>query len=159
MLLVQKDAKAYILSINISAGGIPKRPVASVRVHKSGLEGDGHNHDKHNNPVQAISLQDDEKLEEFNKKGYALKSGTTGENLTVRHLNINGLPLGTVLKFSGGVILELSKVRKPCYVLDAIDPKLKEDIVDHCGMYAKVVREGIMHVNEMIEIEEPVTAH
>lgn len=154
----QKDTKAYILSINISTGGIPKNPVNSVRVNKSGLEGDGHNHDKHRNPIQAVCLQDMEKLEEFNQKGYYLKSGATGENLTVHHLNVNSLPLGTILKFSGGVVLELSKVRKPCYVLDAIHPKLKEDIVGHCGMYAKVVQEGMMHVNEMIKIEEPVIA-
>jgi MOSC domain-containing protein YiiM len=156
VLLSQKDTMAHILSINISTGGIPKRPVASACVHKDGLEGDGHNHDKHNNPVQAVCLQDMEKLEEFNKQGYCLKSGATGENLTLRHLNVNGLPLGTILKFSGGVVLELSKVRKPCYVLDAIHPKLKEDIAGHCGMYAKVVQEGTLQVDEMIEIEEPV---
>ena len=157
MLLSQKDTMAHILSINISSGGIPKSPVDHVRVHTSGLEGDGHNHDKHNNPVQAVCLQDSEKLDEFNKQGYSLENGATGENLTVRHLNVNGLPPGTVLKFSGGVILELSKVRKPCYVLDAIHPKLKDDIAGHCGMYARVVQEGILHVDEMIEIEGPVT--
>jgi len=49
-----------------------------------------------------------------------------------------------IYKFSGGVVLEISKVRKPCYVLDAINPKLKEDIVGRCGMYAKVIEESII---------------
>lgn len=156
MTTKDNSCKPFIHSINISKGGIPKHPIDSVHITKTGLEGDGHNHEKHKDPIQAVCLQDLEKLEEFNQKGYSLKSGTTGENLTVCRLNVGGLPLGTVLKFSGGVVLELSKVRKPCYVLDAIHPRLKEDIAGHCGMYAKVVQEGIIHVHEtVIEVDKP----
>src|SRR3989338_9949694 len=108
-----------IISINISKGGIPKLPVSSVRLIASGLEGDGHNHDKHNTPLQAVCIQDLEKLEELSQGGYTLSPGKAGENLTVEDLHVNSLPFGTVLEFSGGVILEISKARKPCYVMDA----------------------------------------
>lgn len=145
-----KEEGAYVVSISVSKGGIPKTPVNSCIVSLKGLKGDGHNHDKHNSPLQAISLQDIEELEELNTKGYSLIGGMTGENLTVRNLNVNNLSLGTRLKFSGGVIIELTKVRAPCYVLDAIHPKLKRDIADCCGMYAKVICDGIIHVNEII---------
>ena len=79
-------------------------------------------------------------------------AGTTGENLTIRYLNVSTLPLGTVLKFSGGVVLEITKIRKPCYVLDTIHPKLKEDIIGRCGIYAKVLKEGPMRVGEKITV-------
>jgi len=140
----------YVLSINISQGGIPKLPIESVCVTENGLEGDGHNHDKHNNPIQAVCLQDIEKLKELKKEGYALDSGATGENLTVKNLNVNALSIGTILKFSKGVVLEISKVRKPCYVLDTIDPKLKEDISGRCGMYAKVLEKGSIAVGDTL---------
>ena len=146
------EQKTVVLSINISPGGIPKIPVDSIRVTISGLEGDGHNHVKHRTSFQAVCLQDIEKLEELNREGYPLSMGTTGENLTVQNLNVNTLPVGTVLKFSSGVVLELTKVRKPCYVLDSIDPKLKESIVGRCGAYAKVLREGILQKGEVIEV-------
>lgn len=141
-----------VLSVNISTGGIPKRPVTSARITQAGLEGDGHNHEKHRTPLQAVCLQDEEKLNELGGNGYSLVPGAAGENLTVRHLHVNSLPVGTVLQFSGGVVVELSKVRKPCYVMDAIDPKLKEDAVGRHGMYARVIKEGMLATGETIEV-------
>jgi len=143
---------ARVVSINISKGGIPKNPVGSVFVRAAGLEGDGHNHEKHYRPMQAVSLQDIEKLNELRGEGYSLYPGATGENVTVTNLNINALPLGTRLEFAGGVMIELSKVRTPCYVLDAIDPKLKDDIAGRCGYYASVIKEGELRTGEAITV-------
>jgi len=153
---VQNNIPA-VLSINISKGGIPKLPVELVRITTSGLEGDGHNHAKHNTPFQAVCIQDLEKLEELNQGGYPLSPGQAGENLTVENLHVNSLPLGTILEFSGGVILEISKVRKPCYVMDAIHPKLKEDAIGRHGMYAKVLQEGIVKANDSITVIKPTS--
>ncbi len=150
--------EAKVVSINISQGGIPKIPVERIDIKVSGLRGDGHAHEKHCRLEQAVSLQDIETLLKLREQGYPLSPGTIGENLTVRHLNVNALALGTILEFSGGVILEISKVRKPCYVLDAINPKLKEDILDCCGMYAKVLQEGCVRVDDTIRIFEGITA-
>jgi MOSC domain-containing protein YiiM len=149
-------SKPTILSINISKGGIPKLPGQSLRLNIDGFDGDGHNHEKHRTVIQAVCLQDIEKLDELREEGYSLNSGTTGENLTMRNLQVNSLPIGTILHFSNGVVIELTKVRKPCYVLDAIHPKLKEDIAGRCGMYAKVLYEGTLQIGDSVEsIELP----
>jgi MOSC domain-containing protein YiiM len=148
-----------IISINISPGGIPKRPVPSIRVSDAGLEGDGHHHEKHQTPLQAVCIQDIEKLEELNREGYALEPGSTGENLTVAGLHVNALPVGTVLKFENGVILMLTKVRRPCYVLDAISPRLKEDIAGRCGLYARVLRGGSFTCAETIRVIDTSEPH
>lgn len=147
--------QAQIISINVSTGGIPKLSVPRIFVATAGLQGDGHNHEKHRTPFQAVCLQDIEKLEELNREGYHLGPGTTGENLTVRGLNVNSLPLGALLQFENGVVLEFTKVRNPCYVLDAINPRLKEDIVGRCGIYAKVLREGTFTQGETVGIVLP----
>ena len=141
-----------VVSLNISKGGIPKWPVESVRVNFAGIEGDGHNHEKHWRSEQAVCLQDIEKLVQLRHEGYVLHCGTTGENIDVCHLNVNELPLGAVLNFSGGVQLEISKIRHPCYVLDGIHSKLKETIIGRCGMYARVLREGILKPGETIRV-------
>lgn len=148
-------SQPYVVSVNVSSGGIPKRPVPFVFISESGLEGDGHNHEKHYRSIQAVSLQDIEKLEELNRQGYWLACGSTGENINVSGLNVNALPLGCVLDFAGGVRIELTKIRQPCYVLDSINPKLKTDIRGRCGMYAKVVRPGNLTVGESITINFP----
>lgn len=142
----------HVISINISKGGIPKVPVNSLRLLVNGFEGDGHNHEKHRTSFQAVCVQDIEQLEELTREGYPLSvPGATGENLTVRGLKVNQLPLGSLLHLSSGVVLELTKVRKPCYVLDKINPKLKEDIVGRCGMYARVIKEGVVNVGDEIK--------
>lgn len=152
----QENHQPFVLSINISKGGIPKLPVDSVNITAKGLEGDGHNHEKHYRLTQAVCIQDMESLEDLGVKGYPLSPGTAGENLTVRHLKVNSLSIGTILKFSGGVQLEITRVRAPCYVMDQINPQLKEDANDCHGMYAKVLREGELKVGESIEIKNQV---
>ena len=144
-----------VISINISGGGIPKYPIESVYIKEGGLQGDGHNHEKHYRPNQAVSLQDIERLVDLRQEGYKIYAGATGENLTVSNLDVNNLPVGTRLKFSGGVEIELSKIRQPCYVLDSIDPRLKSDILGRCGYYAKVIKEGLVSVYETIQIVRP----
>lgn len=131
-------------------------PVESACVLLDGLKGDGHNHEKHRTPLQAVLLQDRELLDQLRWEGFPVSCGTMGENLTVRYFHVQNFAVGTVLEFSGGVILELTKVRKPCYVLDSIDPHLKDVCPGRCGLYAKVVREGILRVGETIRVKGAV---
>jgi len=150
-MIMIKDESPIVISISISPGGIPKLPVDEIRITFSGLSGDGHNHTKHCSPMQAVCLQDVELLEDVSKEeGIALSCGTIGENLTLRGLGVQNLSLGTGLEFEGGVILEITKIRMPCYVLDSIDVRLKEWLKGRCGMYAKVVREGVIKKNAAI---------
>src|SRR5262245_2234614 len=131
--------QATIVSVNISPGGIPKLPVAVGEVTPVGLAGDGHNHEKHRSPLQAISLFDIEDLDDLRREGFAVGPGATGENLTVRGLQCDALQPGDRLRFAGGVVLEVTKKRKPCYVLDSISAQLKEVVVGRCGVLAKVI--------------------
>ena len=141
-----------MVSVNISGGGIPKLPVEMARVLSAGLQSDRHNHEKHNTPLQAISIIDVEDLDDLRAEGFDVHPGATGENITVRNLNVDALNVGDRLRFSGGVELELTKVRQPCYVLDAIDPQLKKAIIGRCGFLAKVVGEGELRAGEEIKV-------
>lgn len=147
--------QAIVISINSSDGGIPKTPVRSARVLAGGLEHDAHDHDKHNTPLQAISLIDVEDLDDLRKEGFDVFPGATGENITVRGLSVDELHVGDRLRFSGGVEIELTKVRQPCFVLDAIDAKLKKAIMGRCGFLAKVICTGAIRVNDTIDIVQP----
>lgn len=141
-----------VISVNLSPGGIPKAPVDVGRVTVSGLDGDGHNHAKHNSPLQALSIIDVEDLHDLQREGFEVFPGATGENLTVCGLDVDSLSIGDRLRFSGGVEAEITKVRNPCYVLDAIDPRLKSSIVGRCGVLAKVTREGDIRPGETIAV-------
>lgn len=140
-----------LVAVCISAGGIPKRPQALAVVRRDGLVGDGHHHAKHRRPDRAVCLWDLELMQQLVEEGFALTPGAAGENLTVAGLHVQALPPGTMLR-SGRVLLRLKQPRKPCYVLDAIDPRLKEAIAGRCGYLASVVREGVIAPNMAVHV-------
>lgn len=144
------EAKPTVVSLNISPGGIPKLPRDRVRVAPSGLAGDGHDHEKHDNPLQAVSLIDLEDLEDLRSEGFDVFPGATGENVTVRGLDVDGLAPGDRLRFEGGVELEVTRLRQPCFVLDSIDPQLKKAIRGRCGALARVITTGEIGVGETL---------
>ncbi len=149
--------KGTIVSVNTSGGGIPKLPVEQCEVTLSGLAGDEHNHEKHRSPMVAVSLLDEEDLRDLKDEGFDVYPGATGENVTVRGMNVDELSIGDVLQFSGGLRVEVTKMRKPCYVLDAIDPELKKVIVGRCGVMAKVLEPAVVSAGEVIEVVESAT--
>jgi MOSC domain-containing protein YiiM len=141
-----------VLAVSVSPGGIPKTPVPSGEVRETGIVGDAQEHEKHRKIARAISIQDEELLDELKGEGYPVTWGAMGENLTVRGLHVQRLSPGTRLVFSGGLELELTEVRRPCFVLDAIDPKLKEDVIGRCGFLARVVRPATVRPGETIDV-------
>lgn len=150
---------AHVVSVNISPGGIPKKPLQAARVDFAGLEGDGHNHEKHNSPRQAVCLLDLEVIEQLRNEGYDLAPGSVGENITLRGANLASLAIGDRIVFSGGVELEYAKLRSPCYVLDAICPTLKEAMRGRIGIYAAVITPGVVTPGETVRfIRQPAAA-
>ena len=148
---------AQVLSINISKGGIPKLPVDSCPVSFAGLEGDGRDHEKHISNDRAVSLIDNEILLRLIEEGYDLCPGAVGENLTVEQLDVQSLHPGDRLHFSGGVEIELVESRRPCFVLDPLGKNLKTDIVDRCGVLARVISEGTFSAGESISVTKATT--
>jgi MOSC domain-containing protein YiiM len=144
---------AVLVAINVSAGGIPKLPVPKVEVTPNGLAGDGRAHAKHLKPHRSISLLDEEILGDLRREGYAVAPGVLGENLTLRDVHAQRLSVGARLRFAGGVALELTEPRKPCFVLDAVDPRLKETTVGRIGWMARVVNPGWLAAGEAVEVE------
>lgn len=134
-------SNARVVAVCASAGGIPKRPLLEADVRIEGIRGDLHAHEKHNRPDRALSLFDVEILWQLAEEGFSLEPGTAGENITVAGLNLQNLPSGTLLQI-GNVVIRLEAPRKPCYVLDVIDPQLKEAMAGRCGYMASVIQSG-----------------
>ncbi len=132
-----------VVAVSASAGGVPKHPLLEAEVTVEGIRGDLHAHDKHNRLDRALSLFDLEVLQRLIAEGFPLEPGTIGENLTVEGLHVQDLPEGTLLGI-GEVVVRLEAPRKPCYVLDVIDPRLKDIIVGRCGYMASVVSGGMI---------------
>lgn len=148
-----------IVSINTSPGGIPKHSVAEVLVTLDGLVGDGRAHAKHFKPSRAVSLLDADLIETIRGEGYAVGPGVMGENLTTRGVDLLSLEPGTRLRLAGGVEIELTEPRAPCFVLDAIHPDLQHAVRGRFGWMARVVTPGVLRVGDRFKISLQLIAH
>lgn len=145
-----------VVAVCISAGGIPKRPLLNARILHTGIDGDRHAHEKHNRPERALSLFDLEILSQLVDEGFPLQPGTAGENITVAGLHVQDLLPGTLLGI-GDALVRLEQPRKPCYVLDAIDPQLKHAMLGRCVYMASVVQPGTISPGMPIQLISPGT--
>ncbi|HTT65065.1 MAG TPA: MOSC domain-containing protein [Bryobacteraceae bacterium] len=159
-------AEGTIVQINVSLGGIPKRPIVSGVITPLGLAGDACAHPQiHGGPLQAVLLIGAETIEELKARGYPVFYGALGENLTTRGLDRRELRIGDQLR-AGAAILEITKVRGPCATLDVYGPAIKQEIYDArvkagdaasprwgmSGFYARVVEPGPVHTGDPVLI-------
>jgi len=159
-----------VLQINISPGGIPKRPVPEALVTRNGIAGDSWNHPKiHGGPRQALLLIASESIAEIAALGYPVYAGALGENLTTRGLDRRQMRVGQRYRV-GEVLIELTKLRAPCNTLSVYGPGLQGEIYDHrvkagdhstprwglAGFYASIVHTGIIRGGDMIVLLDQV---
>jgi MOSC domain-containing protein YiiM len=155
-----------IVQINISPGGIPKRPIAEAEVTVQGIRGDSWVHPEiHGGPNQAVLLITSEGIQELIAQGYPLFPGALGENLTTLGLARQQMRLGQRYRV-GEVVLELSKMRGPCTTLDVYGPSIIKAVYDAqvsagdastprwglAGFYARVLKSGFIHPKDIIEL-------
>lgn len=79
-----------------------------------------------------------------------LQPGILRENITTEGMNVNGLPLGQLLRI-GEVQLEVSAVCTPCDLMEKIRPGLRKEIYGRRGMLCRVIVGGTIRFNDTIE--------
>jgi hypothetical protein len=72
---------------------------------------------------------------ELRTAGYDVGPGELGENITVAGLDLERLPLGTVIRLGTTVAVELTGLRTPCVLIDRFQSGLKSHMIrkDICG--------------------------
>ena len=146
---------AEVVQVNISPGGLPKRPVAEARATPIGIVGDACAHPAiHGGVRKAVLLVAEESIRELTARGYPLYPGALGENITTRGLDPFQLRAGQRLRIGGEVEIELTTPRTPCRSLDVYGPSLKQAIEGpRAGFYAAVLRSGLIHPGDIITVE------
>jgi MOSC domain-containing protein YiiM/GNAT superfamily N-acetyltransferase len=152
-----------VVQVNVSDGGVPKRPVEAARVTRAGVEGDRQREvTVHGGPHRAVSILGLQAIRRVAAEGNPIGPGTTGENLTVDGFDVSLLPLGTRLHVGADAILELSGRANPCRTIRASfrDGRFgRLSAVAHPAdsrMYARVVAEGTVRAGDPIRLEAPV---
>ncbi len=159
-----------ILQINISPGGLPKRPIPEGAVTADGILGDRWSHPEiHGGSKQALLLVTVEGIEALIAQGYPLFNGALGENLTVSGLDRRQMRVGQRYR-AGKVLLELTRLRGPCTTLDVYGPGIQKAIYDAqvkagdassprwglSGFYARVLKAGTIRPQDIITLVDQV---
>ncbi len=156
-----------IVQVNVSAGGLPKRAIASAEVTEAGIVGDAWRFPFHGGQRQAVLLITTEGIEEVVSLGFPLFPGALGENLTTRGLDRRALRLGQRLR-AGTAVIELTKIRMPCATLNVYGPGIQAAMYDALvqrgdwssprwglsGFYASVIQPGIVNPEDTIALLE-----
>ena len=141
------------------ARGLPKTPVDSASITKSGLAGDFnvYRHDElDGDPDSAVLVMPLETLKQLNEEGWPIKPGDIGENITT-----TGIPYGDFAPgrrfILGGVELQISRACDPCdnlfllpYIGRAKGPAFLKTMLGRRGWYARVIREGTVRKGDSI---------
>ena len=108
-----------VVSVNVSAGGVPKLPVERACVSAAGVEGDRQRFlEFHGGPERAVSLYSLDLIEALRSEGHPIDVGTTGENLTLAGIDWTLVMPGATLRI-GEVEVEITAYAAPCRTIAA----------------------------------------
>ena len=157
-----------------------KTPSLSIRLLPGlGVAGDAHMGEsvKHRSRVRKHPVQPNlrqvhlihaELFSELCAKGFTVKPGELGENITTSGIDLLALPTGTRLHLGASAMVEITGLRTPCEQLDGIQPGLmgatmgRDDdgnLVRKAGVMGVVLTDGEIRPGDTITVELPAEPH
>ena len=150
----------HLYQINVSDGGVPKRPVLEALVAKTGVEGDRQRNLKvHGGPDRAVCLFSFELLELLKEEGHPIEAGSSGENLTLAGLEWSLIRPGMLVSIGPNVQLEVTSYTVPCrhnaqWFQDGDYHRIsQEKNPGWSRVYAKVLRAGVVRPGDAVEVK------
>jgi hypothetical protein len=172
---------AHVVAVSRSAAHTFSKPnEPSIRLIVGiGVEGDVHAGAtvKHKSRVardatqpnlRQVHLIHSELHDDLSDKGFAVRPGDIGENVTTRDVDLLGLPTGARLHLGETAVVEITGLRTPCQqnneFLDGLLAELigRDDdgnIVRRAGVMAIVLAGGEVHSGDAIRVELPPPPH
>ena len=156
-----------------------KHPADQIRILAGhGVEGDAHAGGKvqHLSRVRAdpsqpnlrqVHLIQAELFDEVAAKGFTVRPGDLGENITTRGIDLLALGRDTVLRIGDEVELRVTGLRNPCAQIEALAPGLLKHvavrtpngIVRKAGIMCVALTSGLVRPGDPIVIAPPAGEH
>ncbi|OLF04345.1 MOSC domain-containing protein [Actinophytocola xinjiangensis] len=99
--------------------------------------------------------------------GYTVRAGQLGENITTRHLDLMGLPVGTRLTI-GDAVITVTGLRNPCGQINGLQQGLLKQVLRTtesgevqrlAGVMGIVSRSGQVRPGDRVEVALPPRPH
>ena len=170
-----------VVAVSLGSGHhFSKTPSLSIRLLK-GLGGAGdahmgqtvqHRSRVRKDPTQAnlrqVHLMHAELFCELRAKGFAVRPGELGENITTSGIDLLALPTGARLHLGAGAVVEITGLRNPCIQIDdfqkglmaaTLDRDADGNLVRKAGIMSIVISEGDVRPGDAIRVEMPNMPH
>ena len=111
--------------------------------------------------LRQVHLIHGELLDELADKGFAVAPGELGENVTVRGIDLLGLPEGAVLALGDAARVRVTGLRNPCVQIDRFQKGLMAATLDRapdgslvrkCGVMAVVETGGVVRAGDAVRV-------
>lgn len=113
-----------------------------------------------------VHLIPSELFDALRPAGFRVNAGDLGENITTAGLDLEHLPLGTVLRLGGSASVELTGLRTPCILIDRFEAGLKARLIGKtagprfkAGVMAIVSEGGMVAPGDKIRAILPSRPH
>jgi len=116
-----------------------------------GLIGDAHADSQTNRQVSLLAIESIDKMQSL---GLNLSPGDFAENITTKGIDLLHLPIGTRIFVGDEVSLEVTQIGKECHAGCAIRRQIGECIMPEEGVFARVVRGGVVRPGDNIKTGE-----
>ena len=111
--------------------------------------------------LRQVHLVAMELLDELTQRGFDVRPGSIGENITTRGIALLDLPAGARLDLGAEAAIEITGLRNPCVQLDRYQDGLMRAVLDRdpsgglirrAGVMAVVLRDGVVRPDYPIAV-------
>ncbi len=143
------NVKARVKAVCISKEKGVKKQIVNIATLKEnfGIVGD-----VHAGSLRQVSLLAEESIEKMRDKGLGINFGDFAENIVTSGIDLKNLGLATKIKIGENAILEITQIGKVCVSRCAIYYKTGDCIMPKEGIFAKVLKGGIIKVGDRLEV-------
>ncbi|MCK9150718.1 MOSC domain-containing protein [Methanobacterium alcaliphilum] len=122
----------------------------SLILKNFGLKDDAH---ADSSSHRQVSLLAQESIDKIQKNGFNVKKGDFAENITTSGIDLKSLKIGTVLSVGEKVQIKVTQIGKECHSPCAIYHQMGHCVMPSEGIFAIVLREGLVKVGDEIKID------
>jgi MOSC domain-containing protein YiiM len=170
-----------VVAVSVRSGHhFSKTPSLGIRLLKGlGVASDAHMGEtvKHRSRVRKDPTQPNlrqvhlihaELFDELRTKGFIVKAGDLGENVTTSGIDLLALPAGTRLHLGASAVVEITGLRNPCVQIDnfrmglmaaTLDRDAEGNLVRKAGVMSIVIAGGDVRPGDVIRAEMPGEPH